>query len=72
MMAFLSRNAFPILLGACLALALGGLFFRPDSGPETFPLMHPLLAVVTTTALVIAVRLLAPLLRIDTGDDHAD
>lgn len=45
------------------ALALAGLFFRTGSGPEAIPFFYPLLAVLATTVLVVAIAVIKPLLE---------
>lgn len=67
-----TRTTSWLLIGLCAALAIGSLFLHPDSGPGSLPVKYPLLGAGATTALVLIVRLLRPLLRSPAGDDHAD
>ncbi len=84
MIEILIRNAFRILVGLCAVLALVGLFFRAEYGPEALPFMYPLVALIATPAVVLWVRVLSRLLETEPdtdspdntgtkpGDDHAD
>lgn len=63
-----SRTTSWLLIGLCGALAIGSLFLHPDAGPGKYPLI----GAGATAALVLIVRLLRPVLRSRTGDDHAD
>jgi len=68
----LKRNAFRGLIGLALVLALAGLFFRPETGPESWPLMYPILGSTAVIALVLLVRSLSLILRLPGGDRDAD
>jgi uncharacterized membrane protein len=72
MIEILSRHALKILIGLCALLALLGLFFRAESGPEALPLMYPLLATVAVLVVVLLVRLLSRVLESNHGDHDAD
>ncbi len=60
------------LVLTALALAGAGLFFRAESGPEAIPFVHPLLAILAVTVLLMAVRILKPLLDRNSDDHDAD
>lgn len=72
MIELLSRNALAILIGLCLVLAVTGLFFRADAGPEAVPLAYPLIAIVSVALVVLIVRVLVRFLEIRPGADDAD
>ncbi|RFF28392.1 MULTISPECIES: hypothetical protein [unclassified Wenzhouxiangella] len=68
----LRKHAPWLLIGACAVLAVVGLFFRADSGPESWPLFYPILGSLAVIVPVALVRLLAPVLRMGGEDKHAD
>lgn len=72
MMEMLTRNALKIVAAACVLLTVLRLGLRGHGGMDAIPLMYGLLGAVSVIVVVTAVRLLAPLLRIDGGDDDAD
>lgn len=67
-----TRTTAWLLIGLCVALAIGSLFLHPDTGPGSLPVKYPLLGAGATAALVLVVRLLRPLLSSQAGGDHAD
>lgn len=69
MIEFLSRNGLRILIALCAIVAVAGLFFRAEKGAESLPLLYPLLGVVSVAVALLISRLLAPLLRVEGGDD---
>lgn len=72
MIKMLSRNAFWILVGIWVVLVVLRLTLRGEGGMDAIPLMYGLLGAVSVLVVVTLVRVLAPLLRIDGGDDDAD